>query len=306
MKNIRIISIVSVMILCLFTSCNKGEMFRMVVHTEADGVVFDTPKQTEVTGADGTIYYEENKIKVVSYNIRCCDDPDGNSIEERAPRLMEVLDGCKPDIIGFQEYVPAFEEPLEEHFGVEYDFKICYRAEDNYEGTPIYWRGSRLELLDSGYFWLSDTPDEESKGWDAACHRITTWAKFKVRATEEVFYYVNTHLDYTEPPQVPSAELLVEYAQTKFADAPVIMTGDFNLERNSPAYATLTRHFTDVNTSGDNTPTFTSYETLEKPTLIDYCFTAGEAIPQTYRVMNEKVDGGFVSDHYGVYAEVVI
>ena len=50
------------------------------------------------------------ELKLISFNIRCCDDKDGNSIKERAPRLAEVTKKYDADIIGFQEFTVPWED----------------------------------------------------------------------------------------------------------------------------------------------------------------------------------------------------
>lgn len=294
-----------VMMLGLFGGCKNAGEIEVTHITEEDGSYDVALSQTEAKTADGVTYYEENKIKVVSYNIRCANDENGNSIKERAPRLQQVIDQYDPDIMGFQEFVPTWQEYADAYFSDEYDYILRYRSQDNYEGTPVYWKRSKFKLLDYGTFWLSETPEVESKDWNSACYRVCTWLKLEVRQTGKVFYYYNTHFDYLEEPQMPSAELLLE--RIGGLDAPVILTGDFNLEHSSEVYTKLTGTLTDANTANDPTATFTDYGKLERPTLIDYTFVTGETVkPAAYQVMDDKVDGNFVSDHYGVYSEVIL
>ena len=74
---------------------------------------------------------------------------------------------------------------------------ILYTAvRKNSEGTPIYWNPSRVEMLECGHFWLSETPDVSSLGWDARCVRITCWALFKELESGRELAFVNTHLDH--------------------------------------------------------------------------------------------------------------
>ena len=61
------------------------------------------------------------ELKVITFNIRCCDDPDGHSIPERAPRLSQTTAPYDADIIGFQEYRPAWEEWINKYFSEEYE-----------------------------------------------------------------------------------------------------------------------------------------------------------------------------------------
>ncbi|MBQ7090631.1 MAG: endonuclease/exonuclease/phosphatase family protein, partial [Clostridia bacterium] len=261
-----------------------------------------TPAKTE----DGVSYYKENKLKVVSYNIRCANDPNGNSIEERAPRLMEVLDKYDPDLIGFQEYVIQWEEPT--YFGLsdEYDSVLKYRSATNSEGTPIYFKKSKFKLLDEGHFWLSETPEKESKGWGADYWRICSWVKLQIRQTGKVIFFFNTHFDFKDEPQVNSAKLLIKQATDICKGAPMIVSADYNMTWKSKGYAEMTKFFTDVNVGRDETKTYTGYRDPAS-SLIDFIFVTGKNIkPVAYNVMNEKPGGKFVSDHFGVYSEIII
>ncbi|MBQ8893152.1 MAG: endonuclease/exonuclease/phosphatase family protein [Clostridia bacterium] len=305
MKRIVCFLMLAVLLVSGFTGCKKNaaeSMIQEYILEDSEGF-YDIPEAfTASVTADGTAYAVENKIKVVSYNIRCANDANGNSIKERAPRLEQVIGKYDPDIMGFQEFVPEWNNYVEPAFSDTYDYIIYYRSKDNYEGTPVFWKRNKFKLLDSGVFWLSETPDTESLGWDADYYRICSWIKLEVRATGKVFYYYNTHFDYTEPPQVPSAQLMTERV---VADAPVIVTGDFNMTPKSKGYAAMTEVFADANTAGDTTATFTDYGTKEDPILIDYIFTK-DSISENYTVMTEMPGGKYVSDHFGVYSEVII
>ena len=261
--------------------------------------------KTEATTEDGVKYYVENKLKVVSYNIRCVDDPNGNSIEERAPRLEEVIKKYDPDLMGFQEFTVPWEMPADFAFSDDYDYVLQYRADSNREGTPVFWKRSKFKLLDSGTYWLSETPEESSKGWGADHYRIVTWVKLEIRQTGKVVYFCSTHFDFTDAPQVNSAKLIIERAKKQFKNAPTIIVGDYNMTRDSKGYAEMTTYFTDANLKKDGAKTYTGYG--EPRSLIDFIFYTGKSIKGThYNVMNEKPQGNFVSDHFGVYSEVIV
>ena len=307
MNNKKIIAflLLFVMLLTSFTGCKNGAngpMNQTYIMEETEGF-YDRDRLPSFSSLeDGRLYDARNRIKVVSYNIRCANDDNGNSIKERAPRLEKVINKYDPDVMGFQEFVPEWNKYVQDSFYDEYDYLIHYRAQDNYEGTPVFWKRAKFKLLDSGMFWLSDTPDQESCGWNAACYRVCSWVKLEVRATGKVFYYYNTHFDYTEPPQEPSARLL----QNRI-EGPAIITGDFNMERNSKGYAAMTEMFADANIYNDETATFTDYGRLKNPTLIDYVFTSRyNAKAVDYEVMDEMPGGKYVSDHFGVYSEVIV
>ena len=111
------------------------------------------------------------ELKVISFNIRCCDDPHGHAVVERAPRLADAVIPYDADLIGFQEYKPRWEEHIEKYFGDKYEIFNKYRDDERRESAPILWKKDKFECLEKGYFWLSDTPDEPSDGWDVLGHK---------------------------------------------------------------------------------------------------------------------------------------
>ena len=107
------------------------------------------------------------ELKVISFNIRYGDDPNGNSVAERAPRLAKITKGYDADIIGFQEFTVPWEKEIEKYYLDKYEMFNLYRSKSELEGAPILWKKDKFELLDKGNFWLSDTPEVESRGRSA-------------------------------------------------------------------------------------------------------------------------------------------
>lgn len=249
------------------------------------------------------------KITAVSFNIRCCDDANGHSIPERAPRLDALVTPLQPDVIGFQEYTVPWEKQIEKYFGEKYEIFNKYRAENNKEGTPILWKKDRFHCLKKGYFWLSDTPEVESKGWDTlGCCRICIYAVLKDKASGKIFTFMNTHFGFGEKGQVDSAKLIYEYSK-KISPYPTFITGDFNMTPASAAYKEMAKNFTDVNavTLKDFGKTFHNYHPeLERDAHIDYCFTDEKVKPVNLIVIDGDIDGKFPSDHFGLYIELEI
>lgn len=248
-------------------------------------------------------------LKVVSFNLRCANDPNGYSIDERAPRLKAILKNYDADLYGFQEVVPCWMEHLTADYGAEYEIFNKYRAEHNLEATPIMWRKSRFECLDKGYFWLSDTPDVESQGWDSwGCYRICLWVKLYDKQDGNTFVFFNTHYGFSDPCQIASGNLILEHMRVMGTDA-AILTADFNMRPESAGYKVLAEKLVDVNmaTVKDLRTTFHGYHPEEKNSLIDFCFVTPETVDCiTSKRMDDTVDGMFPSDHFGVYSEVQI
>ena len=245
------------------------------------------------------------ELKVISFNIRCCDDKDGHAIDERAPRLKTVCAPFDADVIGFQEYSEKWVANIERDFSEEYEIFNKWRAESNHESAPMLWKKDKFECLDRGYFWLSDTPEVESRGWDEVynCYRICQWAVLREKASGKTFTFMNTHYGFGDKGQVDSGELIYKYSQ-KISTYPTFVTGDFNMTPGSAGYAEITKYFTDANavTLKDFSNTYHGYDpSVERDSHIDYCFTDKKVKPVSMKVIDDTVDGKFPSDHYGLY-----
>jgi len=243
-------------------------------------------------------------LKVVSFNIRCCDDPDGHAIAERAPRLHAAISPIMPDLIGLQEFVPKWEEHILSFFSDEYEFFNRYRGKNSLESAPILWRRDRFACLDKGYFWLSDTPDTEGHGWDERYNvpRICEYAVLEEKKTQKRFTFINTHYGFGDDGQVKSSELIYTRSQS-ISPYPTLVTGDFNMRPASPGYAAMCSRFTDVNVATRNDPaaTYHGYHPEKNPlSHIDYCFVSGDITPVDQQIIRYTGDGRYPSDHYGL------
>ena len=245
------------------------------------------------------------ELNIVSFNIRCCDDENGNSINERAPRLFNVINPLNPDLIGLQEYRPQWEEHIEKHFGNEYNMFSKYRSEttSDVEASPILWKKDKFDLIKTEYFWLSDTPKVESKGWDvgAGCFRMCLSAVLKDKKTGILFNFMNTHFGFGDEGQIASAKLIYDMSK-KISDYPTFITGDFNMLPESPGYKKMTEYFTDVNaaTVNDKRGTYHGYKPKEISQHIDYCFVDNKITPVNVALIDDIVDGKYPSDHFGL------
>ncbi len=290
--------------------------------------VYDAVKALQILGNDqeesAAPYDEANYLKLMDYNIRCANDGfneitnSSNNIADRAPRLITVINKYQPDLIGLQEAVPAWISALQTNLvdTGTYEMVYKYRAETtatSLEATPILWNAEKFECLDSGYFWLSDTPDVESNTWGGTHFRICNWVKLKVKKTGKEFLYFNTHL--TGSLGVQSAELILERAAAMggFTKYPVFLSGDFNNEPFTDAYNTFATKFIDFNDAlgFDWAYTNNGYNAREDSSssnhIIDYVwYSTDQVIPYEYRVLNEQIGGGYVADHRGLFVEFAL
>ena len=249
-------------------------------------------------------------IDYVSFNLRCCDDPDGNSIAERAPRLDAILAPSDSDVIAFQEIRPKWVPEINRYFSLKYDMFLCYRSVEKPEGLVTLWKKDRFSCVEQGHFWFSDTPEMESLGWDEKyhCPRICSYCVLKELSSEEAFLVMNTHFGFGDNGQMKSVNLINSYRK-RFSELKTILSGDFNMLPNSPAHLELQKIFTDVNevTARDRRATYHAYApSPDQISHIDYIFTTEDIVPKSFRILDEAVQGKFPSDHFGIYSQLFL
>lgn len=188
------------------------------------------------------------QMLVGSYNIRyknAGDSINGDLWPKRCQVICDQVNFISPDIFGAQEVLHnQLTDMLARLDG--YDFIGVGRDDGKTAGeyAAIFYRSDRLRLLDQGSFWLSETPDSPSLGWDAACVRICTWGRFagQTATDDEAFYFFNTHLDHVGvTARREAARLIVDKIRDIARGAPVFLTGDFNVDQNDEIYVILTQ-----------------------------------------------------------------
>jgi endonuclease/exonuclease/phosphatase family metal-dependent hydrolase len=185
------------------------------------------------------------ELRVMSYNIRYGTAPDGeNHWERRKEFLIETIRSFKPDLLGTQETLAFQRDYLAEKLP-EYGVLGVGRddGKDRGEMMAIYWRKERFEVLDSGHFWLSLTPDiPGSRSWDSSLPRMVTWIKLRDRQQPErpPILWMNTHFDHRgKQARQNSAQLLRRKLEELGQGCSLIVTGDFNSGEGSEPYRIL-------------------------------------------------------------------
>lgn len=261
----------------------------------------------------GTIQSQE--LHIMSYNLRVDFGGDGeNNWEFRRDFLAGQIGFYAPDFIGTQEGKYHQLEFIRTALP-EYNYIGLSRDNSKTEGefSAIFYKRGKFKLLSNTTFWLSETPNEKSKGWDAALERICTYGLFEEIKTGKQFYVFNTHLDHMgELARTNSAKLIVEkikFVNTK--NLPVIFTGDFNSEPNSAAYQTIVASMDDSKNISKTKPfgptgTFNGFKFHEPVTLlIDYIFVSkGNIDVLKSAVLSDSKDCKYPSDHLPVYTEL--
>lgn len=184
------------------------------------------------------------QLLVGSYNIRYKnggDSVNGNVWEKRCQVICDQVNFMAPEIFGTQEVLHGQLIDMQARLD-GYDYIGVGRDDGKTQGEyeAIFYKRACLRLLDQGHFWLSETPDKPGLGWDAACVRICSWGKFaKMTATDdEAFFFFNLHMDHVGVvARREAAKLIVAKIREIAHDAPVIVTGDFNVDQTNEIYS---------------------------------------------------------------------
>lgn len=192
-------------------------------------------------------------LSIMTYNIRGAFFNDGiNSWPNRKALNVRLLKQHAPDLIGFQEVhqenLAIFQTNCDyaQHLGTPYN------DHEPYQFTTITWNSQRLRKIESGGFWLSETPELHSRSWDTACIRSASWVKLAWLENDLTFLHLNTHLDHvSELARVEGTKLILQFLEK--VNLPMVVTGDFNCPPASEAYHLFMGHnFKDTFTLSGN------------------------------------------------------
>lgn len=250
---------------------------------------------------------EADTVKLISFNIRNSYSNDkSNSWKYRKEAVVNFLLTEQPDVVGMQEICPDQLAYLAESLP-QYKQVGIGRGDDNKardEHMTVFYLESRYDLLDSGNFWLNETPDSCVMGWDAACYRLVTWVKLKNKNSGKTFYYFNTHFDHMGvTARFESSKLLANKVREIAGDsASVIAGGDLNESINNELFAPLKDYMADTRAIApekDSIGTYHNYGQANPFTAIDHLFSRNVEVISVH-----TLTGGYgvpyISDHYPV------
>lgn len=259
----------------------------------------------------------ESNLKVMSFNIRYAESPPDTTVtawNNRKANIKQLLEHYQADIIGMQEVLKVQLDYLAESLP-EYKFVGVGREDGKTKGeySPIFFNSSNLDLIDSGTFWLSESPDSISVGWDAALERICTWAVFFEKLSSEKIYVYNTHFDHVgEKARQESMNLIYSKLKELPTKANIILTGDFNFQSDSKPYKlidsensliidskliSMEKHYGDLST-------FNGFGTVNKEIEIDFIFCSKNVSVKSHTIIDDKFHGAYPSDHMPVLVEL--
>lgn len=276
---------------------------------------------TTLFGADAEANSAET-LTVMSFNIRYGKANDGeNHWSKRKDFVVETIQEVAPDLLGTQECLPFQRDYLAKHLP-QYAVVGVGREDGKEQGEmcAIFYKKDRFELVDSGHFWLSETPDDAgSKSWDSSLPRMASWVLLidKTSDDQTPILYGNTHFDHRgKVARVESAKLIRERA-SMHDDFDLILTGDFNAGEDSKPYAAMFGE-----TDGKKSPFVDAYRTFHperKPNegtfsgfkvsgtggdRIDWIGVSDDWKITDAKILHTNKNGSTPSDHFPVVAKI--
>jgi len=258
---------------------------------------------------------EGQTYKMMTYNIRYDNQNDGdNQWSKRKEFLCDQIAFYSPDILGVQEGLHHQVEYIDSTF-INYNYVGLGRDDGKKKGeySAIFFNKNKLKIVKDSTFWLSQTPDKISIGWDASMERICTYALFQDKLSNQRFWVFNTHFDHIGVvARKESAKLISRIInQLNHDNFPVLLMGDFNLKATSEPIRFLSKEFNDSKTSCLSKPfgpigTFNGFK-FDQPVVdrIDYIFTTKSNIKvNKYAVLSDSIELKYPSDHLPVYVQI--
>lgn len=254
----------------------------------------------------GLIFCNAQELSLMTYNIKNDYQKTGpNNWEGRKSGLLELIGYYQPAIFGIQEAlfnqindIDAF-LPNYKYIGVGREDGISKG-----EYSAIYFDTTLIELVKSNTFWLSETPNQISKGWDAAYERICTYGLFKSIDSGISFWVFNTHFDHIGNNARENSMILIQnkIEDLNLQDLPVIVMGDFNLEPSTVPILKMKKVYKDAFDVSEKKAygpegTFNGFNKTISKERIDYFFIQKVTVHSYSHIDDRLKNQDWPSDH---------
>lgn len=258
--------------------------------------------------------YAQESMLFLTYNIKLDYPKEGeNSWVNRRPFLINQLKFYGADVFGVQEAMPNQMNEMDSLL-TDYNYIGVGRDDGINQGeySALFYKSKDFKVLKSSTFWLSETPDIVSMGWDAVCNRICTYGLFEDKITERRFYVFNTHFDHIgTAARKHSAELIIaKIKEINKEMYPVILMGDFNMEESHESIQFISKYLKDSKYVSNLEPfgpsgTFNDFNFKEPVTKrIDFIFLSPGIEVQKHAVLSDSKDCRYPSDHLPVLVKI--
>ncbi len=260
---------------------------------------------------------EEDGLVVMSFNIRYGTARDGdNSWPKRKDVVVRTIQRDSPDVVGLQECLIFQADYLVAELPEYRWIGVGREPNGGGEYAAVLYKKKILAPIETGNFWLSETPDVPgTTSWNSACRRIATWAKFHRIEEKQFFYFLNTHFDHrSAEARQASAHLITERVGTLAKDLPVIVTGDFNAKagQSDPWRIFIEGGLADAWVeAGERVGPSVTWSRFEAPvpatdSRIDWILYGGPLNVRSCETVVFNEDGRYPSDHFPVLARFTL
>lgn len=254
----------------------------------------------------------DSALRIMSYNLRYAAADDAQWRARRDP-LVALIREYDPDVLGVQEADWGWMDFLPAQLD-DYAYVGVGRDDGATSGeyAAIFYKTARFEVLETGDFWISETPEVPSFGWGANNRRICTWAKLRDKVSDQTFVHFNTHLDHeSDAARTEGTKLLL--ARIGDSADPAVLTGDLNFNEGSSNYHALTEgglrdtKYEAENSMSHGTMNWFGAVPFDVGWVIDFVMVTPDISVQRYAVPNHhRAEGKPVSDHYPVFADITL
>lgn len=254
-------------------------------------------------------------LTIGTYNVRYDNPSDiGNLWKDRAPIIISLICFHNFDILGTQEGLTnqlndiSTALPLYTRYGVGRDDGI-----DAGEHSAIFFKKDRFILKDQGDFWLSETPDKPTLGWDArCCKRLCTWVQLKDKQSGKMLWVFNVHYDHEgKIAREESSKLTLKKIKEIAGNNMVILMGDMNGGHSTDCYKTIATSgilkdtYEQTDHPYTNNPSFNGFgKQINGTEIIDHIFTTKHFTVKRWGILSDTYGGKYPSDHFPVLAEL--
>ena len=258
-------------------------------------------------------------LNIMTLNV-CSWSFDGKDLETRVEGITKTINDSNVDCFGVQEATPYWMTTLNEKLGNKYayigtgsnsgkDYKDSDDTEDEF--TAIFYLKDKFIVVDSGYFWLSETPDEVSYGWGSAYRRICNWVILENKYTNTQFVHMNTHFDNASSEARRNSIGMILEKVKEFKDLPVVFTGDLNFLEKSMGYKDITSGvLKDTKALAKDTMHSSTFHNADpnafKDFVLDYILINDGFKAVKYEVIKKRYNFRYISDHYTVVVKVEV
>ncbi|WP_018473552.1 endonuclease/exonuclease/phosphatase family protein [Echinicola pacifica] len=258
---------------------------------------------------------QQDDLTIATFNLRYDNPGDApNNWDNRKEVVVDLIQFHEFEIFGIQEGLHHQVEYLDQELG---DFSYVGHGRDDGkekgEYAAIFYDNTKFKVLESAIFWLGTDTTKPIKGWDAALPRICTWARMEDLRSGKQFYFFNTHFDHvgTEARQESGKLILSKIKEADKAGIPVMLTGDFNVDQENPAYLLLedSEELKDCYEAAAvqyaNNGTFNSFDSSKTTNKrIDHIFVSEFLEVKKYGILTDTYKNRYPSDHFPVMAVI--